>query len=159
MTQENKDYSYLIGKKMKAFEFDPSLCGIGMSETMRELAQREEVGKIIHAMRTRIHVRFAGAGSWSYPLHQAVEYLVEETEIPELGDGVLMEVSNYEDFNVVHKRMVFAKKGSLFYAWGKDEGHAPYGWPYARPIQHKEISKEEAEQKLAELTKEKWKIV
>ena len=154
MTQENKDYSYLIGKKMKGFCFT----GPGYVEEMIPFTGKEGTIVELGSLNPNVLVNFGPLRFW-YPISGALENLVKETEIPELGEGVLMEVSNYKDFCMATNRKVFAKKGSRFYAWGKDKGHETYGWLYARPIQHKEISKEEAEQKLAELTKETWKIV
>jgi hypothetical protein len=163
MTQENKDYTYLIGKKMKAFKFYPDIHDCGFVEEMEALALNQEVGVIKRILTTKVLASFPELGTWWYPLEQAIEHLVEEEqveeiEIPELGEGVLMEVSNFQDFRVVYKRMVYGKlPNDTFVASNTFGGIC--AWQCARPIQHKEISKEEAEQKLAELTKEKWKIV
>jgi hypothetical protein len=155
MTQENKDYSYLIGKKMKGFCFT----GPGYVEEMIPFTGKEGTIVELGSLNPNVLVNFGPLRFW-YPISGALENLVEEIEIPELGDGVLMEVSNVSSFYNSKIRRVFGKKDGYFLAFGEGDDHpVVYTWSYARPIQHKEISKEEAEQKLTELTKEKWKIV
>jgi hypothetical protein len=161
MTQENKDYSYLIGKKMKGFCFTGNP---GYIEEMIPFTGVEGEIIMLGPLKPNVLVNFGTVRFW-YPISGALENLVKEeqvkeTEIPELGDGVLMEVSNVSSFYNSKIRRVFGKKDGYFLAFGEGDDHpVVYTWSYARPIQHKEISKEEAEQKLAELTKEKWKIV
>jgi len=74
-----------------------------------------------------------------------IELPTEETEIPTLGKGVLMEVSNLASFIGETKRFVIAKTKEGYLAWdgAKTEDEIDYKnivfWKYARPIQPKSI--------------------
>lgn len=67
--------------------------------------------------------------------------LPTEEEIPMLGKGVLMEVSDYENFRASCERFVCAKTKKWFIAWqeAETEDEIDYDlisrWQYARPIQ------------------------
>ena len=59
----------------------------------------------------------------------------------ENNTGVLMEVSNYADFSIIHKRFIIAKiKGGRYLAWADatTEEDIDYtctcSWKYVRPI-------------------------
>ena len=86
-----------------------------------------------------------------------IEWVEEPTnpldELPIIGDGVLMQVS--EDEQVWYKRIVFAKYDKYFLAHDGVEdikkvtyNICPYLWKYARPITSKtKITRKEFEQK------------
>ena len=58
--------------------------------------------------------------------------------IPELYEGVPMEVSNDEDFEFSYTLPVFGKANGFYFAWKQQEsGIEVTKWFYARPIQTK----------------------
>lgn len=65
--------------------------------------------------------------------------------LPLIGDGVLMEVSN--DGHGWSKRYVFGKRGNIFFTWDTENYDEMYSWAFARPIQKTKITRKEFESK------------
>tara|TARA_R110002124_G_scaffold123030_1_gene281738 strand:+ start:1718 stop:2158 length:441 start_codon:yes stop_codon:yes gene_type:complete len=128
----------LKGRKIKGFKFKNSK--IGFRDEMNNFIG--EVGEISSILYDRVRVQFK-EDSWFYPLDQIEKHLIpEENEIPELGEGVLMEVSDYKDFYLSCERMVIGKHKSLFIVG--DRSRINY-WQYARQVRkvvltHKQIA-------------------
>ena len=122
----------LKGRKIKGFKFNHEK--INYNPKMDKYIGK--VGEITHVCMNNITVHFKGR-SWSYPIDQIEKHLIpEENEIPELGEGVLMEVSDSKNFSKSHKRMVIGKYRGLFAI-----AHTDYinRYKYARPIKEKVV--------------------
>lgn len=120
----------LKGRKIKGFEFrdDELNYDIAMDKHIGE------VGEITRVFSFSARVQFEN-NSWNYPLDQIEKHLIpEENEIPELGEGVLMEVSDCGDFDVSYKEVVIGSYKGLFLVG--EPTHISY-WKYARPIKEK----------------------
>lgn len=122
-----------IGKKIRGFRFrfEHETDNIGWSEYIERNIGK--IGEIVHQSDRYVTVNFEKE-SWNYPISLVEQHLVEE-EIPELGDGVLMEVS--DNGGVWHKSYVIAKSFDGIYI-----GSNFSLWKYARPIV-KKYTKEE----------------
>ena len=122
----------LIGRKIRGFKFED--INIGYLPIID--SSIGEVGEISLVLDDRVRVDFK-ENSWYYPLDQIEKHLIpEENEIPELGEGVLMEVSDSKNFSKSHKRMVIGKYRGLFAI-----AHTDYiiRYKYARPIKEKVV--------------------
>ena len=128
----------LKGRKIKGFKFED--INIGYFPGMNSFIG--EVGEITHVYIDRVSIYFK-EDSWFYPIDQIEKHLIpEENEIPELGEGVLMEVSDCEDFEVSYKEMVIGNYKGLFLVG--ESTHSSY-WKYARQVRkvvltHKQIA-------------------
>jgi hypothetical protein len=120
----------LIGRKCKGFKFKEEE---GFWYKMDE--HIGEVGEITKIEDNMAKIQFES--NWHmYPLGEIEKHLVpEETEIPELGDGILMEVSDDEDFKILVKENVLAKYKGLWISVDDELNIAEY--KYARPIKQK----------------------
>lgn len=125
----------LIGRKVRGFEFKDQF--ISFSAHMKPFVG--QVGEItdinINYIIPYALVTFEKFTTWHYPLDQIEQHLVEETEvldIPELPEGMAMEVSN--DGEVWWERSVFAQTKGLFIAWKHGSPYESNAWKYARPI-------------------------
>jgi hypothetical protein len=137
----------LIGKKVKGFKFDSGkvfYCYLMDNKIGK-------IGKIIeyHKQYNAFEVDFNGK-TWSYPAELIEQHLVKETpleDLPIIGDGVLMEVSN-QGITWICKN-VFAKYNNSFVAWTDHENTISIQlWEYARPITPKtKINRKEFESK------------
>ena len=67
-------------------------------------------------------------------------------DLPIIGDGVLMEVSDDEE-KWFERKICGNTKLGLFIAWIEDEGKTFYAWKYARPIPKTKITRKEFETK------------
>ena len=130
----------LIGRKIKGFKFEGKewLPYVGYMDD-----RIGEVGEITFLYSDSAQVFFNDGCFWRYPLDQIEKHLIpEENEIPELGEGVLMEVSDCEDFEVSYKEMVIGNYKGLFLVG--ESTHSSY-WKYARQVRkvvltHKQIA-------------------
>ena len=123
----------LKGRKIKGFKFENS--NIGFSDEMNNFIG--SIGKVDCVYSDRVLVEFDFGSYFQYPLDQIEKHLIpEENEIPELGEGVLMEVSDCEDFDVSYEEVVIGSYKGLFLV-GEDT-HISY-WKYARPIKEKVV--------------------
>ena len=122
----------LKGRKIKGFKFED--INIGYFPGMNSFIG--EVGEITHVYIDRVSIYFK-EDSWFYPIDQIEKHLIpEENEIPELGEGVLMEVSDFEDFNLSCERMVIGNYKGLFIVGELSNINC---WEYARPIKEKVV--------------------
>ena len=116
-----------IGKKIRGFSFEDGIDGILFNEkyTLNHIGK---IGEIISQGETYVNVQFKNERCY-YPILLIEQHLVnEDLEIPHLGDGLLMEVSN--DFKKWNKELVIEILSSgLFIDEYTDI------WKYARPIQ------------------------
>jgi hypothetical protein len=122
-----------IGRKCKGFRFESGTDGVKWLEEKKN--QIGEVGLIVKQIDGYVVIEFKDY-SWSYPISLIVPHLIPETpEIPQLGEGIEMEVSdNGIDWC---KRKVIAQRHDGLYITGLI-------WKYARPIQEvKKYTKEE----------------
>ena len=124
----------LIGRKIKGFKFEGKewLPYVGYMDD-----RIGEVGEITYLYSDSVEVIFNDNFLWRYPLDQIEKHLIpEENEIPELGEGVLMEVSDFEDFNLSCERMVIGNYKGLFIVGELSNINC---WEYARPIKEKVV--------------------
>jgi hypothetical protein len=139
----------LIGKKVRGLNAEKIKGKIVQSTVINNLS--EEVG-VIKNYNDRLcvyEIEFSNGISVLYPAELIEQHLVEETpldDLPIIGDGVLMEVSdNNKDwfqYNVIGKN-----KLGKFIAWD-NENISTYLWKHARPITSKtKITRKEFEQK------------
>jgi len=98
-----------------------------------------EIGVITAQYEDYVDINFSG-NSWHYPISLIEPYLIPETpEIPQLGEGVEMEVSD-DEINWC-KINVIAQRHDGLYITGH---HNLVAWKYARPIHKvKKYTKEE----------------
>jgi hypothetical protein len=147
------DTNNLIGKKVRGFKFDVD--NIYYSYLMDK--HIGEIGTIINYDDNQKYfdVDF-GYKQWAYPEELIEQHLVEENpldDLPIIGDGVLMEVSD-DGANWI-KRIVFAKYEKYFLAHDGVEdirnvnySICPKPWINARPITPKtKITRKQFEQK------------
>jgi hypothetical protein len=114
-----------VGRKIRGFRFESEMDDLLFNREMRK--NIGEIGEIIVQHESSVKIQFEKE-SWYYPISLVDEHLVEETpEIPQLGEGVLMEVSdNGVDW---YKRNIIARLISGYYI---DSIFTI--WPFARPI-------------------------
>jgi hypothetical protein len=140
----------LIGKKVKGFKFDD-----GIQKDFEYVSDMDsQIGKIGKIKNYRnsdnsYHVEFEN-DYWFYPAELIEQHLVEENpldDLPIIGDGVLMEVSN-QGITWICKN-VFAKYNNSFVAWTDHESTISIQlWEHARPITPKtKITRKEFESK------------
>jgi hypothetical protein len=121
----------LIGRKCKGFKFE----SVSVSYNDKMDKHIGEPGEIMQVSSDSVMVQFKKE-FYSYPLNKIENHLVpEKTNIPELGEGVLMEVSNYEDFEESYEENVLLMYRNRFVA--VDEEGFIYAWKYGRKIQEK----------------------
>ena len=127
----------IVGKKMKGFEF-----GRGYVKEMDK--HIGEIGVITNQDEGAVTVQFK-EDWWNYPLPEALEHIVQEETIvpkepivPELGEGVMMEVSQNQK-QWLEKRIIAKYKNNYITNMG-------VYYQYARPIQPKKVTMEELEQ-------------
>lgn len=129
----------LIGKKIYGFKFkSKERCHYinKMDERIAEIGTIKEYDEYENSFR----VVFSDGDFWYYPADEIDKYFVDPLDhIKELGDGVLMEVSDFKEFSPSFERCVIGKKDGVFLAWHKDiEGTYFNSWKYARPIKEEE---------------------
>ena len=122
----------LIGRKIRGFKFEDT--NIVYLSVMN--SNIGEVGEITFVSKKDVMVQFEN-DRWYYPIDQIEKHLIsEENEIPELGEGVLMEVSDSEDFCLSCEEVVIGSYIGLFLV--DESTHSSY-WKYARPIKEKVV--------------------
>ena len=124
-----------VGRKCKGFRFEDGTDGIEWNPRMKH--HIGEVGGITIQHKNSVLVQFE-VYNWNYPISLIEEHLIPETpEIPQLGEGFEMEVSN--DDITWHNRNIIAQMQDGWYII--NDGTI---WKYARPIQEvKKYTKEE----------------
>jgi hypothetical protein len=124
-----------IGRECKGFRFE-GVMNTGWVNLMEK--HIGEIGTIMSQDQTSVFIQFENSYSYFYPISLIEEHLIPETpEIPQLGEGVEMEVS--DDFVEWCKVNIIARlQNGLFIA---DDGTF---WKYSRPIPEvKKYTKEE----------------
>jgi hypothetical protein len=96
-----------------------------------------EIGEITNQFKDYVRIDFSG-NFWHYPISLIEEHLIPETpEIPQLGEGIEMEVS-HDNIKWQIKKVIARIKNGFYLS----EHSASY--KYARPIQEvKKYTKEE----------------
>jgi hypothetical protein len=120
------------GRKIRGFSFNDIKDVAAFASSMEKCIGK--VGEIISETRETVMVRFR-YDSWHYPISLIEPHLIEEEtpEIPQLGEGVLMQVS--DDGIKWCERYVIAKSTKGFFAWHRDVDYINnILWKYARPI-------------------------
>ena len=114
-----------VGRKIRGFRFEDDTDGVAWVVGMQLFICR--VGEITFQTHDFVTVKFNEIITWSYPLSLIEPHLIEETpEIPQLGEGVLMEVSNVGA--IWYERRISAKTSNGYYV-GENKL-----WKHARPI-------------------------
>ena len=124
-----------IGRKCKGFRFDDVTDDVNWAPSMEKYIGK--IGEITKQGESSVRIRFEN-NWWGYPISLIEPYLIPESpEIPQLGEGVEMEVSN--DDITWYRRKVIAQMQDGWYII--NDGTI---WKYARPIQKvKKYTKEE----------------
>jgi len=134
----------LVRKKMKGFRFEPT-SGCSYVDSMDK--HIGEIGVITKQDKETIRVKFK-EDWWNYPLPKALEHIIQDKPIiPELGEGVLMEVSH--DGENWFNQYIIAKYKEKYIS------NILASYTHARPIQPKKLTMEELE----ELVGGKFEIV
>ena len=134
-----------IGRKCKGFKFES-----GVDSVTWDLSMEPQIGKIgVIKIQCKdyVGVKF-GNGSWDnpisiiwhYPISLIEPHLIPETpEIPQLGEGIEMEVSD-DNITWYRKKVIAQMQDGLFVT----NDNCFLTWKYARPIQEvKKYTKEE----------------
>jgi hypothetical protein len=124
-----------VGRKCKGFRFESETDGIDWNPMMEH--HIGEIGVIIAQYEDYVDINFR-VNSWHYPISVIESYLIPESpEIPQLGEGIEMEVSN--DDILWYTRNIIAQMQDGWYII--NDGTI---WKYARPIPEvKKYTKEE----------------
>jgi hypothetical protein len=124
-----------VGRKCKGFRFEDEIDGVEWSPRMEP--HIGEVGLIVKQSDGYVGILFKHY-SWLYPISLIEPYLIPESpEIPQLGNGFEMEVS--DDNEKWYIKAVIAQMQDGWYII--NDGTV---WKYARPIQEvKKYTKEE----------------
>lgn len=125
----------LLGKKFTGVKFNSDT--LYYSEYMDDFIGVEGEIIRINDRKDAVVVKFRSGVVWSYPLSIALKQL---QPVPEITEGVMMEVSDYKSFYVALQRLVYCKINGQF-AVLNSCGSLVY-FKYARPIT-KEISMQE----------------
>jgi hypothetical protein len=125
----------LIGKKIKGFKFEKTSRYSYVGSMDKHIG---EIGVITNQDEYVVTVKFK-EDWWNYPLPEALEHIVqEEPIIPELGEGVIMEVSQNQKQWFETKVIAKYKNNYITNLGGF--------YPYARPIQTKKLTMAELEE-------------
>ena len=133
-------HNFLIGKKIRGFK------GIGFMSNMKKYIGK--IGTIVRVCSNTFHVKFEEGAIYYYDYIKAFDHLVDEetikeVEIPALGVGVLMMVSDND--KTYRTRFVIGKTKEGYLAWAgaetADEIESKYAkfWEFAKPIEQKVI--------------------
>jgi hypothetical protein len=124
-----------IGRKCKGFRFEDGIDGIEWNPGMKHLIGK--VGVIANQVDDIVRIDFE-KDWWNYPISLIEPHLIPETpEIPQLGEGVNMEVSN-DDITWYNRNVIAQMQDGWYIINGGSV------WKYARPIQEvKKYTKEE----------------
>jgi hypothetical protein len=120
-----------VGRKCKGFRFED----IGFTNFMEKYIGK--IGEIISQNKLNVLIEFENR-CYFYPISLIEPHLIPETpEIPQIGEGVLMEISNDGVEWGGAKIIAKLSNGSYLSNYGNT-------WNYARPIQEvKKYTKEE----------------
>jgi len=125
-----------VGRKCKGFRFKNGTDHIQWDGYMENYIG--QVGEVVTQGENHVNIEFDNHASWLYPISLIEEHLIPESpEIPQLGEGVEMEVSN-DGINWCKIKVLAQKHDGVFI----DQ----YGclFKHARPIQEvKKYTKEE----------------
>jgi hypothetical protein len=126
------------------------ICNDDMKEFEKSLDQNEEPDKETKAKVERAMKALERGIANSKWNESCIDYGKIEhdplDDLPIIGEGVLMEVSNYEQEENWNERYVFGKSESGFLAWYEDKSNITL-WKHARPITKTKISRKEFESK------------
>jgi hypothetical protein len=124
-----------VGRKCKGFRFEDRVDGSEWNPRMEKCIN--QIGEVVTQGTVHVTVKFYD-GIWSYPISLIEEHLIPETpEIPQLGEGVEMEVSN-DDITWYNRNVIAQMQDGWYIINGGSV------WKYARPIQEvKKYTKEE----------------
>jgi hypothetical protein len=124
-----------VGRKCKGFRFEGGSLVMWVDEMENYI---DQIGYVVTQGKVHITLKFNNDKLWSYPISVIESYLIPETpEIPQLGEGVEMEVSN--DHILWYTRNIIAQMQDGWYII--NDGTI---WKYARPIPEvKKYTKEE----------------
>jgi hypothetical protein len=124
-----------VGRKCKGFRFESGTDG--MKWHYHKEKHIGEIGEITNQFKDYVRIDFSG-NFWHYPISLIEEHLIPESpEIPQLGEGVEMEVS--QDDILWYTRNIIAQMQDGWYII--NDGTI---WKYARPIPEvKKYTKEE----------------
>jgi hypothetical protein len=86
-----------VGRKIRGFKFEDGTDGVRWNEDM--VIYIGEVGKCIRQNNRCLTFEFDDT-TWGYPISLIEPHLIEDEtpEIPQLGEGVLMQVSDNEKY-------------------------------------------------------------
>jgi hypothetical protein len=117
-----------VGRKIRGFRFEDGIDGVGWDRDMRAYIGRE--GLIISDFNGFANVEFEDDETWYYPISLIEPHLIEENtpEIPQLGEGVLMQVSDNEKDWTEDYIIAKLTNGSFL-------SRSKLSWKLARPIQ------------------------
>jgi hypothetical protein len=128
----------LIGKKVKGFKFDNDKYDYGYSDKMDKHIGVVGIIKEYTQVFNAYLVDFENE-DWYYPAELIEQHLVKENpleDLPIIGDGVLMEVSNKEE-NIWHLAEVYCKINESYLAKLKIDNFISE-WDFVRPITKKQ---------------------
>jgi hypothetical protein len=115
-----------VGRKIRGFRFEDGTDGVVWIESKEK--HIGIIGEIICQHEKYVILQFK-IESWYYPISLIEQHLIEEEtpEIPQLGDGVLMEVS--DSGTNWSKAYIIARLAD-----GRFLDRNRWAWPLARPI-------------------------
>jgi hypothetical protein len=113
-----------VGRKIRGFKFEDARNNVLWFGYMEKYIG--EIGEITYENSVRVRVKFKDI-AFDYPISLIEPHLIEETpEIPQLGEGVFMQVSNFG--GTWYERRISAKTPNGYYV-GENKL-----WKLARPI-------------------------
>jgi hypothetical protein len=118
-----------VGRKCKGFRFEDGIDGIDGVRWGSDMHHHiGEIGEITKQEDDSVRIQFQN-DFWYYPISLIEPHLIPEIpEIPQLGEGVDMEVSN-TGIEWFIRRVIAKRHDRLFIS------HYGDFWKYARPIQ------------------------
>jgi len=117
-----------VGKKIRGFRFGYGIDGVIWEQGMEAYIGKK--GLIINEFNDYATIEFNDDETWNYPISLIEPHLIEEEspEIPQLGEGVLMEVS--DSGTKWSKAYIIARLAN-----GRFLDRNKLSWKHARPIQ------------------------
>jgi hypothetical protein len=113
-----------VGRKIKGFRFEDRIHGVVYSAKMEK--HIGEIGEIKYQNSYQVRIQFE-YDWWEYPISLIEPHLIEESPvIPQLGEGVLMEVS-YDGVYWTPRKVIAQLQNGDFVT-------ASFPWKKARPI-------------------------
>jgi hypothetical protein len=124
-----------VGRKCKGFMFESGTDDTPWTQSMEKHIGK--VGLIVDQEDDSVRIQFEN-DYWYYPISLIEPHLIPETpEIPQLGEGIEMEVSS-DNITWYRRKVIAQMQTGLFVTNGG------LIWDYARPIQEvKKYTKEE----------------